>query len=468
MTTGGAKYWNSGEIPMIGPDILGGILTSVSDVGLVLSEDGTVQSVLLNSAFTDRTLFENVDGRPVVHLLTPESRAKFETRLQTFVEDGSARPIEVNHMTPDSRRDLPIRYSFHRIGRAGAVLMLGQDLRPVAEMQQQLVSAQLALEQDYESQRDFETRFRVLLDSTPDGVLLVSAQSGLITDANPAAERLLGQRRAELLKQPLNALFGTSGSADTLLDRLKTLALSDVGGEIEIALSTGARVGVTPTLFRSAGERVLLCRIAPRAVDRLSPDRLGQMLRGLYDRGPDGIVFTDQRGRILSVNEGFLNLIGTPHDTSVRDTALSDVLQRGMVDVSVMIQNAQRSGRLRAYATRTVDSFGAERDVEISVTSFQAGEERLIAFVIRDGRQSEPSRDGEGTPGLDSVVELVGSSTLREIVSETTSVVERMCIETAIKLTMNNRVAAAEMLGLSRQSLYVKLRKFGMVEQTGD
>ncbi|MDC0114520.1 hypothetical protein OAI45_05505, partial [Planktomarina temperata] len=29
--------------------------------------------------------------------------------------------------------------------------------------------------------------------------------------------------------------------------------------------------------------------------------------------------------------------------------------------------------------------------------------------------------------------------------------------------TSNNRVAAAEMLGLSRQSLYVKLRKYDLV-----
>ena len=32
----------------------------------------------------------------------------------------------------------------------------------------------------------------------------------------------------------------------------------------------------------------------------------------------------------------------------------------------------------------------------------------------------------------------------------------------AIELTRNNRVAAAEMLGLSRQSLYVKLRRYGL------
>jgi len=62
-------------------------------------------------------------------------------------------------------------------------------------------------------------------------------------------------------------------------------------------------------------------------------------------------------------------------------------------------------------------------------------------------------------------MELVGSATLKDIVAETTNVVERMCIETAVELTMNNRVAAAEMLGLSRQSLYVKLRKYDLLSK---
>ena len=67
-----------------------------------------------------------------------------------------------------------------------------------------------------------------------------------------------------------------------------------------------------------------------------------------------------------------------------------------------------------------------------------------------------------------SVAELVGSASLKDIVAETTNVVEKMCIETAVKLTMNNRVAAAEMLGLSRQSLYVKLRKFDLLSRDTD
>ena len=57
---------------------------------------------------------------------------------------------------------------------------------------------------------------------------------------------------------------------------------------------------------------------------------------------------------------------------------------------------------------------------------------------------------------------------LKDIVAETTDVIEKMCIETALELTRNNRVAAADLLGLSRQSLYVKLRKFGLINKDGE
>ena len=89
-----------------------------------------------------------------------------------------------------------------------------------------------------------------------------------------------------------------------------------------------------------------------------------------------------------------------------------------------------------------------------------------MAFVIRDTNRFEenpaPAITSEDF-SQSNVAELVGSSTLREIVGETTDMIEKICIETAIELTQNNRAAAAEMLGLSRQSLYVKLRKFDLL-----
>ena len=44
------------------------------------------------------------------------------------------------------------------------------------------------------------------------------------------------------------------------------------------------------------------------------------------------------------------------------------------------------------------------------------------------------------------------------------SIVERRYIEAALELTGGNRTAAAELLGLSRQSLYAKLNRYGLDE----
>jgi DNA-binding NtrC family response regulator len=48
------------------------------------------------------------------------------------------------------------------------------------------------------------------------------------------------------------------------------------------------------------------------------------------------------------------------------------------------------------------------------------------------------------------------------LVRETTDIIERMCIEAALQMVDDNRASAAEMLGLSRQSLYEKLRRYGI------
>jgi DNA-binding NtrC family response regulator len=37
-----------------------------------------------------------------------------------------------------------------------------------------------------------------------------------------------------------------------------------------------------------------------------------------------------------------------------------------------------------------------------------------------------------------------------------------MCIEAALQIVGDNRASAAEMLGVSRQSLYLKLRRYGL------
>lgn len=60
---------------------------------------------------------------------------------------------------------------------------------------------------------------------------------------------------------------------------------------------------------------------------------------------------------------------------------------------------------------------------------------------------------------------LVGSVPLKELVRDTTDLIEKDCIATALQLTGNNRSLAAQVLGLSRQSLYIKMRRHGLIDE---
>jgi len=94
-----------------------------------------------------------------------------------------------------------------------------------------------------------------------------------------------------------------------------------------------------------------------------------------------------------------------------------------------------------------------------------SGEHPCYGFTIRIigvQKPSKPRRPRELPRSVEQLTQLVGRVTLKELVRETTDVIERLCIETALELTGDNRASAAEMLGLSRQSLYSKLRRFGL------
>ena len=146
----------------------------------------------------------------------------------------------------------------------------------------------------------------------------------------------------------------------------------------------------------------------------------------------------------------------------------ADFLARGEIDLRVLIDNVKRVGHMRHFSTRLNTDFSGEVAVELSATWFQDRANPCIGLVIRDSNISEAVRlpgEAGSNDGLRKVMQLVGYSNLKDIVAETTEIIEKMCIETALELTGNNRVAAAELLSLSRQSLYVKLRKFGILSK---
>ncbi len=471
LTPRGTKYWSAGSIPLIAPELLGDIIASASDIAIVVTEEGRVLSIVMNPNHRSFGELGHWEGRDLRDFLTPECIEKFETQLAIVASGKQSRgAAELNHVDQRSW-EFPIRYTFHPVGPDGAVLMLGHDLRPIAEMQQQLIKAQMALERDYETQREYDTRYRVLMDSTHDAMVFVSVGSGRITDLNTAAAQALGGTREELIGAAFAQEFDGRRKGE-VMESLVSRALDDSAAPLDLmARRSRRKLSLRPVLFRAAGERIMLCRMEREVKAEGASDELATNLSALYQSGVDAIVFTDAQGTVRAANGAFLDLADAAHATAVKGRPLGDFLARGGVDMKVLVENATRAGQMRMYSTKLRSLVGTEVSVEISATYLNDSAHPAIVFVIRDASRAEVLR----TPGLTasddavrSVMELVGSATLKDIVAETTDVVEKMCIETAVELTRNNRVAAAEMLGLSRQSLYVKLRKYGLLHRGED
>jgi transcriptional regulator PpsR len=472
----GLNMFNGGTLPTFESDLVFGLVGAMSDVVLIVDEQGMLQAA--SSSENRRSLGDlgRHVGQSIDMMLDPPSRTKLAGRLTVLRErvgkgDAAAHLwCEVNHLLPD-QSTVPVRYSIHWLPGDGRFLMLGRDQRPILELQQQLVSAQVALERDYEQQRELDTRYRLLMDATRDPIVFVSTQTRRIVDLNATAADLLGGARVELTGSDFGLEFDGRSPAEFLEDAI-TAATADPARQLEVqARRSQKRLTLSPRVFRAAGERLLLCRLEDAAhAPTSAADPLGENLRALYAQGIDGIVFTDSEGVILSASESFLNLTDSATLSSVKGRSLSDFLTRGNIDMKVLLENAQRAGHLRLYPTRLKTDFDGEVAVEISATRIGTGSQPVIALVLRDASRSEALRAPvTGTDAnMVNVMDLVGSSSLKDIVAETTNVVEKLCIETAVELTRNNRVAAAEMLGLSRQSLYVKLRKYGLISRDED
>ncbi|MFZ5963569.1 transcriptional regulator PpsR [Thalassococcus sp. BH17M4-6] len=471
MKSGGSSFWTNGSVPLIEPEFLSSIIAVASDIALAITEDGKILSVLINQNDTSLGKLDHWEGRSIREFLTVESVPKFDAVLAKFNKgEAPTKAVELNH-ADNAVWEFPVRYSFHPFGNEKSLLMLGRDLRPIAETQQQLVQAQMSLEQGYEARREFDARYRLLLRTVRDAVVFVSVSDGRIKDLNEAAASALGSTREDLIGSVFADGFRDRRN-DELTETLINNSLSETTGGYEVQTRRGRqRVLLTSSVFRVAGERVLICRIEAPGDSTRHQDGLSLNLGVLFEKGSDAIVFTGITGSISACNDSFLDLVDAAHLADVKGRNLSEFLGRGQIDMSVLIENARRSGQMRMYSTKLMNDLGAKTAVEMSATYLNDRNDPELGFVIRDASRVDAIRKAPAHASEDSnrnVMELVGSASLKEIVSETTDVVEKMCIETAVNLTRNNRVAAAEMLGLSRQSLYVKLRKYGLLDKPGN
>jgi transcriptional regulator PpsR len=445
------------------------LVAAASDIALAIDSEGTIHDAAFQRADLPLELKHSDQwvGRSWQATVAEQSQAKIEQLL----EEASARKVsrwrEIRY--PAARGpDIPILCSVVAIGERRLVA-IGRDVRAAAALQQKLVEAQIAIERDYSRMRNVESRYRILFQMSSEPVLIVDAATHRVVEANPSASALLGESPTQLIGKlfPDALLIDDLSAAQSISSAMRTRGRIE---SLKLRLDGGKEFLLDGVFFRQEASSFFLLRfasvVAAATAPTSRPDLTSQTLQ-FVEQAPDGIVLTDRHGRLLRANAAFLQLAQIENEKRAHGESIDRWVGKSSVDFDILLSNLLQYGSLKLFSSVVRGEHGSPVDVEISAIALGSRDDPNLGLVIRDVARrigTEAGPHSEIPRSREQLTELIGRVPLKELVRETTDVIERMCIEAALKLTGDNRATAAEMLGLSRQSLYVKLRRFGLAE----
>jgi len=440
------------------------LVEAAGDLVLVLDSDGVVLDFAMASSELSIEGSDHWVGRRWDEIVTSESRAKVDEMIAAALDGAQSRWRQVNH--PSANGDIPVRYLAVRLGEVGRVVAIGRDLRASAALQQRLLQAQQSLERDYLRLRQAEARYRVLFERATEAIVVVDVATRRVREANPAAARLFDAPEASLVSRPFASLIDDH-ARDATIAWLGAVSAADQPPTTLVLPGGRGSVAMTASLFRQEQASFYLIRLGGGVHEATDEHAMLEVMA----RMPDGFVLTDGALDILATNPAFVDLVHAASIERVRGAALASYLGRAEVDLDLIVAQIREHGTARNVSTILRAADGGIEDVELSAVMVPGPEGTCFGFSIRTVARRPrdlPPAARDLPRSVEQLTELVGRMSLKDIVRESTDLIERLCIEAALAYTSDNRASAAEILGLSRQSLYSKMHRHGVGNLSSD
>lgn len=428
------------------------------DITLVLDREGTIRETKLSNSISDETTRQWI-GRPWTDTVADAGGETVRSMLEDALTTGVSGFHQITQCFP-SGLELPIEYTAVRLSERAGLIAIGKSLQAVSELQSRLIAAHRTMEQDYWKLREIETHYRLLFDASNEGVLTLQSDDLRIIEANPAAIRSLGLARGRDFLDEM---------APNERDPFKSM----IGRVREHGKAPGIIVHFGPervpwmvraSLMNSGENSVFLVQLTHAGLGAISrgPDELADLDRLVEDL-PDGLVVIDRDLVVRWANRAFLDLVQVGAEGGVLGQRLDRWMNRPGADLRVLLANLRRNGSVRLFATTIQGQLGTVAEVEISASGDLENAPHHVCILARDvGRRLSTDRPKRAEVLNGSAALQAGTTSLRDLVRDAVRVVERHYIEAALDMVEGNRTAAAELLGLSRQSLYTKLSRHGI------
>ena len=449
----------------LSPSAIGQLISAGGSIAMVLGDDGRILDIAYRSPDMAAFGADKWLGSNFSETVTPESKQKITELLAESKERPLTRRRQVNHRAA-GMDDLPVEYILvHAEGLAGTIA-LGTELRRQVEMQQQLINTQIDLERRNRDVAEKAARYRAQFKLAEWPVLVINGADLRIADANPAAAAILGLTERKLEGTSIGTFFD-SADKTTVLELMTAARFSGEAASIDAKLGNGTIVRVNVRPFRETSVINLIVSLGSTTGTGNSPQKLDQRpLEAMaMDILPEACVLLEDDGTIVEVNSHFADIAGLTGKAQAIGRGISDWLGASAVDMNVLIARLKKLGSVRRFSTILNDTQGNTVPVVLSASVYASNNAQRIVVSITENVQPEthfklqPSGDvGAST----DFAAMVGRVPLKDLIRDAADVIEKMCIESALRQTGNNRASASDLLGLSRQSLYMKLKRYNL------
>ena len=423
------------------------------DITLTLDADGVIRSVVPSDAFAG----EGIDAWRGCSWTDTINR-DVDPQVQKMIKDmrltGASSCFQVKQRLP-SGRELPFEYTAVSLGKESGFIAIGRNLQAISDLQARLQLAQQEREREHWRFREIETRYKTLFDASTEPSVVVRVTNLRVVEANAAATKSLGLLPGPQFFPDMSARDGKS--FDAMLGKVREHGRAP---GIALRLSpSNALWSVRASLMSTDAGAFYLFQMthlgaaqAPPAVyDAPSSDSIIQ-------RMPDGFAIMDAHGVIQRANHTFLDLVQAGSEHAVRGENIARWLSHPGADIGLITKLVRQHGGVRLLTTTIYGELGSNTQVEISAVGDKPDQPAYFGLLLRDvtTRLSE-GRSETGVGAIDIYAE---GFSLEKLVRASTEAIERKAIMAVLELCKGNITNAAKRLGLSRQSLHSKLKKY--------
>ena len=443
------------------------IAQASADISFVLDDSGSIQDIYSHNQSLVKQIPDDLIGKKWLDVVEPDSRKKVQYLLDDADLNQVSKFRQINLSSNEKNISLPILCATIKAMSNQKIIVIGKNLAEVAQLQQDLVAAQKNISQNYLQINQLEERFRSIFEIGTESIIILQADGGYpIVEINSnAIKRLLIAKKHYIGKSFLSLLPADELSKVTSFFQ-EMLEIGE-SKDLDVSFVGDKKIRISASSFINSGRPHLLLNLKPlelaQSAHLLESDSLTVKA---IENNSYGFVVCTPEGLILKANKAFIKLSNAKGEQELIGNAIQNYLDSDTADFAQMMQSLKGKASAQSCISSINNNSSGIKLVDISAVSV-AHPRACIGMIFRqmDSRQNKDKRiDKKLVRSSEELSMLVGKVPLKDILTETTDLIEELCIKAALDLSNDNRVSASEILGLSRQSLYIKLRKYGLVD----